>query len=338
VNAGDAGGDADGAPADAGEDSSDAPGDAAGDASSIGTTNGQAFSIVNSDAVMFGPMCVSVSGGAITPNALILQSVCGNAPLSTSEQFVQRDVGNGLFMLQGVASGLCITAQDDDAGAAHAMVQSPCTSQPDQEFRFEPTNDPYGNLVVQSSWMCMTVSGGASSIDSGQAIVEETCNVGDPTQAFMLHPQEIVGVANRNSITFGPMCFNVAASSTVQNASIVQWTCGPEPVASNMEFRRLDAGNGVFLLQSILSDLCVTVHGNDATADEFMVQYPCNDLPSQEFVFQPTSGGFGNLVVQNSGMCLTVSGGVNSIYSGQAIVQQPCVAGESVQEFMLEQM
>ncbi len=295
------------------------------------------FSIVNQNSANFGPMCFNVSGGSTAQNASIVQWTCGTAPLATNEQFVQRDVGNGRFILQAVNSGLCVTVQFDDSNAGEIMLQYTCNGGSNQEFVFQPTGNGYGNLVVQNSGMCMTVSGGSNSIFSGQSIVQEPCAAGQSTQEFLLHPVDIVSVVNANSATFGPMCFNVSGGSTAQNASIVQWTCGPEPLSSNMEFRRIDKGNGLFSLQAINSGRCLTVHDDDSTPGETMVQYDCNGLSNQEFAFQPTSGGFGNIVAQNSGLCLMVSGGSNDVFSGQAIVQEPCTAGQSAQQFILEQ-
>jgi hypothetical protein len=67
------------------------------------------------------------------------------------------------------------------------------------------------------------------------------------------------------------------------------------------------------MLQAINSGRCVPVHNDDANPGEYMLQYDCNGLTNQQFTWQPISGGFGNIVAQNSGLCLTVSGGPNSI-------------------------
>jgi CubicO group peptidase (beta-lactamase class C family) len=295
------------------------------------------FSIVNRNSAAFGPMCFNVSEASTAQNAGIIQWTCGTAPLAPNEQFVQRDLGNGRFMLQAINSGMCVTVRYDDTTPGEIMLQYQCNGLANQQFVFRQTSGVYGNLVVQNSGMCLTVSGGANSIYSGQAIVQEPCAAGQSTQEFMLHPYDIVSVVNQNSTAFGPMCFNVTEASTAQNAAIIQWTCGPEPLTTNMQFRWVDRGNGVFMLQAINSGRCVTVHNDDANPGETMLQYDCNGLTNQQFTWRPTSGGFGNVVAQNSGLCLTVSGGSNSIYSGQPIVQEPCASGNSVQEFILEQ-
>jgi Ricin-type beta-trefoil lectin domain-like len=290
------------------------------------------YSVVNRNTAAFGPMCLNVSGASTTENAAIIQWTCGGAPIGTNEQFVQRAVGNGTFMLQAVNSGMCVTVQGE------AMVQDPCNEGTNQQFVAQPTSGGYGNFVVQSSGLCLTVSGTyPQSTFSGQAIVQETCsapgtgNDAEQQQQFLLHPYNYTAVVNRNNATFGNMCLNVSGGSFVENASIVQWTCGSEPTATNMEFSPVFSGSEFFL--ETFSFFVAPSNGFP------LAGLILTDNPAW-YTFEPTSGGFGYIVAESSGMCLTVSGTYpQSNFSGQAIIMETCGSDDAnyQQEFMLEQ-
>jgi hypothetical protein len=156
------------------------------------------------------------------------------------------------------------------------------------------------------------------------------------------HPVDTVSVVNENSATFGPMCFNVKEGGAAQGTNIIQWTCGPKPLPANELFTKVDSvsQNGIFMLQvpqTIWTNtpMCLTTNYNDKNPGDQLILYACNGLSNQMFKLgTPNSKGFSNIVVQVSKQCLTVDN--NSIYSDANIVQEPCVAGESSQEWAVE--
>jgi hypothetical protein len=175
--------------------------------------------------------------------------------------------------------------------------------------------------------------------DFGSGEVTATVNALD---WMSFHPVDTVSVVNQNSAAFGPMCFNVSGGGAAQNTAIIQWTCGPKPLPANELFTKVDSvsGDGTFMLQVpqtlwTATPMCITAEYDDKSANDQMILYGCNGLSNQMFKFgKPDSKGFSNIVVQVSKDCLTVD--QNSIYSGANIVQEPCVAGDSSQEFSVE--
>jgi hypothetical protein len=175
-------------------------------------------------------------------------------------------------------------------------------------------------------------------IDPGGAIVNGLDWMG-------FHPVDTVSVVNQNSAAFGPMCFNVSGTSAPPNPPpIIQWTCGPKPLPANELFTKVDSvsADGTFMLQVpqtlwTAAPMCVTSEYNDPNPNDHaqMILYGCNGLSNQLFKLgKPNSAGFSNIIVQVSKDCLTVDN--NSIYSGANIVLEPCVAGESSQEWSVE--
>jgi CubicO group peptidase (beta-lactamase class C family) len=300
-------------------------------------------SIVNQNTVPNGPMCFNVSGasGSLLNNGTnLIQWTCGTAPLAGNEQFVLRDMPSGRFMIEATVSGKCLSLADGGAGTA--VVQNECNGQPNQQFFFLPTgNTPgFGVLEPQNSsgtQMCLQFSGNANG--SGPNIVQEPCDTTGKTwqQQFMLHSVDVVAVTNRYQTPYGSMCLNVSGNSSGQNAPIIQWTCGAAPVSSNMEFRFVNLNNGYFNLQGTVSGRCVTVQGNSSAQNQPMLQYDCNHGLNQNISFRPTTGGWGNLVMENSNLCLSIT---NTTGSGGAIEQKTCPASGTsspMQEFMLLQ-
>jgi len=70
------------------------------------------------------------------------------------------------------------------------------------------------------------------------------------------------------------------------------------------------------------NSLCLDEYGNNSTAGSAIDQWTCNNQSNQKFQFVPTSGGYGELQVQNSGQDVTVLN--SSTAQGQTdIVQEP---------------
>ncbi len=130
----------------------------------------------------FGDMCLNVSGGALadsTPDGglvNVIQWTCGS-PVANNMLFVQRDAGNGFFVLQSLSSGQCLNVAFGSNADGENIIQYACAGTSNELFSFVPTVSGYGHIVSQSSGKCIEVSGG--SVFSGAAIVQDTCSTSE---------------------------------------------------------------------------------------------------------------------------------------------------------------
>lgn len=81
--------------------------------------------------------------------------------------------------------------------------------------------------------------------------------------------------------------------------------------------------------------LCLDNYGNTANAGAIIDQWTCNGQPNQAFQFVPTSGGYGELQVENSGQDVTVLNG--STAQGQPDIVQEPVNGNAASQWLPQQ-
>jgi hypothetical protein len=72
-------------------------------------------------------------------------------------------------------------------------------------------------------------------------------------------------------------------------------------------------------LVNVMSGLCLDVSGGSTAAGTRIQQWTCNDLPPQNWTLTAATDGSFALRAENSGLCITTTGG-----QGTAIQQQPC--------------
>jgi hypothetical protein len=88
-------------------------------------------------------------------------------------------------------------------------------------------------------------------------------------------------------------------------------------------YHRLVVGN---------DSLCLDSYGNTSNAGAAIDQYTCNGQTNQQLQFVPTSGGYGELQVQNSGQDVTVAN--SSISQGVADIVQEPVNGNAASQWL----
>lgn len=83
------------------------------------------------------------------------------------------------------------------------------------------------------------------------------------------------------------------------------------------------AGYHKFVIAS--DQLCLDVYGNTSNSGAAIDQWTCNGQTNQQFQFVPTSGGYGELQAENSGLDVAASG--NSTTAGSPDIVQQAVNG-----------
>ena len=149
-----------------------------------------------------------------------------------------------------------------------------------------------------------------------------------------------------NNITYGTNYSNVGGYTNngtnvhFTQATVVsngQWPAAAQSIIANAGATSTGTGGGgggfpagYVQLQIANDSLCLDGYGNNANAGAVIDQWTCNGQANQKFQFVPTSGGYGQLQIQNSGQDVTVLNG--STAQGQPdIVQEPVSAGAAAQ-------
>ncbi|NUQ98989.1 MAG: hypothetical protein HOY79_21340 [Streptomyces sp.] len=152
-----------------------------------------------------------------------------------------------------------------------------------------------------------------------------------------------------NNITFGTNYSNVGGYTDngtnvhFTQATVVsngQWPAAAQSIIANAGTTASGGTGGSFpsgyLQIKVASDsLCLDEYGNNSTAGAVIDQWTCNSQANQKFQFVPTSGGYGELQVQNSGQDVTVLNGSTS-QGVPDIVQEP-VNGNAAGQWLPEQ-
>ena len=116
-----------------------------------------------------------------------------------------------------------------------------------------------------------------------------------------------------------------ATENAVQSelTSVGYGSVAPPPQGFPSGYHRLVVGN---------DSLCLDSYGNTSNAGAAIDQYTCNGQTNQQLQFVPTSGGYGELQVENSGQDVTVANSSTS-QGVPDIVQEP-VNGDAASQWL----
>jgi hypothetical protein len=251
---------------------------------------------------------------------------------------------------------LCLDSYGNTANAGAVIDQWACNGGSNQDFQFVPTSGGYGELQVESSGQDVTAIAEGSSSASAQGvpdIVQEP--VSGTSAAQWLPEQQSDGswqFKNQNS----GLCLDVYGATSNQGQQLDQWPCKNAP-GTNQDFFASATGpgtttttqptttttttvpsgfpSGYHTLVVANDSLCLDSFGNTANAGAIIDQWACNGGLNQDFQFVPTSGGYGELQVQNSGQDVTVLN--SSTAQGQTDIVQEPVNGNAASQWRPEQ-
>ncbi|MBW8803162.1 MAG: RICIN domain-containing protein [Catenulisporales bacterium] len=151
-----------------------------------------------------------------------------------------------------------------------------------------------------------------------------------------------------NNITFGTNYANVSGATNngtnihFTQATIVsngQWPPAAQSIITNAGPSSGSTGgsfpSGYVQLQIAGNSLCLDGYGNTSNAGAIIDQWTCNNQANQKFQFVPTSGGYGELQIQNSGQDVAVLNG--STTQGQPDIVQEPVTGNAAGQWLPQQ-
>jgi len=153
-----------------------------------------------------------------------------------------------------------------------------------------------------------------------------------------------------NNITYGTNYSNVGGYTNngtnvhFQQATVVsngQWPAAAQSIIANAGATTSGGStggsfpSGYVQLQVANNSLCLDEYGNNSTAGAIIDQWSCNNQANQKFQFVPTSGGYGELQVQNSGQDVTVLN--SSTAQGQPDIVQEPVNGNAASQWLPQQ-
>jgi CubicO group peptidase (beta-lactamase class C family) len=279
-------------------------------------------------------LCASMQNDSTADNALFVQTPC-ETPSASDQRLVQRNTGNGHFMLELLSSGKCLTVEFASQSDNAYIIQYDCVGGTNQTFTAQTTSDGNSNIVNDNSGMCVTVAG--NSMASGAGLIQYACIPGALNEEWTLGSPDGTltyssGMPYQMQVASTSMCAMISGDSDSDNDLVVQSPC-LTPAVSDQQFVWQDTGGGHFTLEALNSGKCLTVEFASQSDNAYIIQYDCLGETNQTFTLQSTDDGRTNIVNDNSGMCVTVAG--NSMTSGAGLIQYACVPGALNQEWTL---
>jgi galactose oxidase len=259
--------------------------------------------------------CVTVDGGSQQPAARISQSACMQAPSELWEVLPTANLG--YYQVSSQNSGMCLTIQ---ANIAAPIVQMPCDGDPYQGWSI--VAQAAGGYILQSqqTGFCLDVKG-ASQTDKAK-LIQLACN-GAANQLFQFEQNVFTGNAPVAIMSqLSGQCVGIQDGSPNPSADSVQYPCGTE---ANDTWTLQPVAAGIVNVVNAGTGQCLDVFDWQTQAGTPVDQYYCHaGYTNQQWLLQP-SGNTWQLVAQNSGLCLTISGG--SLAAGTQLVIEPCANG-----------
>jgi Ricin-type beta-trefoil lectin domain/Domain of unknown function (DUF1929) len=180
-------------------------------------------------------------------------------------------------------------------------------------------------LVGQNSGMCLSAP---QSNDSGQRILQKTCNASDARQLWNFKTTD--GGYNIVNQTTG-RCLDVAGISTADGVEMQQWDCWG---GKNQAFA-FDLTAAWSTMKAAHSGKCVAVPASSKVDGSLIIQWTCYSGSEQLWNAKSVSSSTGTstsgarqIVGKNSGMCLTAP---QSDANGQKVQQKACNASDTRQ-------
>ena len=216
-------------------------------------------------------------------------------------------------------SSLCADEYDWTTVAAAQFDQWTCNGGTNQQFTFVPVSSGSSTYYIHSMTpdYCLDVSGDSTA--SGAAIDQEPCDYASNEQ-FTL--KEVSTDVDQVEAVSSGLCVAPSGGSTASDASLVQVSCTTAATSTWLIQPGAFPGSDHQLVIGS-DDLCLDVYGASTSANAAIDQWACNGQANQQFEFVPVSGGYGELLAENSGDDVAVSGSSTTAGTADIIQQSP---------------
>jgi hypothetical protein len=121
-------------------------------------------------------------------------------------------------------------------------------------------------------------------------------------------------------------CLHQEGGTMNNGDKISQWDCRKQ---TNIALRKLDRGNGQFMLQFVHSDKCVHLHGASRDNGAAITQWDC-EVGKKNLLWRQEAAGEGYFYIRSvaSNKCIQVHEGLAN--NGTSITQWDCVKRPNV--------
>jgi galactose oxidase len=243
-------------------------------------------------------------GGARFLIIRLTRILCGIAiflfPLFGSMAHAQV-VRTGYTTIVASNSAKCVDISGASSAAGAGAIQWHCNFASNEQWTVKPYGG-YSRIMEEQTGDCLVVSG--SSTAAGAALVQEPCKgASNELWSFVANGGNFQ-IINKNS----GQCASVSGGSDADGAAMEQWPCA---TAANFLFTfssGLFTSTTLAVLQAAQSGQCMNVSGGSHAAGGSIIQWPCAGAANEQWTFVPTSGGYYEVVSNNSGLCLSDNG------------------------------
>ncbi|MGW3444260.1 RICIN domain-containing protein [Streptomyces sp. NPDC001076] len=174
---------------------------------------------------------VSTSGGSVTVPFTFQSAHDAFAVHLTPATSGGGSFPDGYHQLVVASDQLCLDVYGNSGTAGAAIDQWTCNGQSDQQFRFVPASDGYGELRTQSSGQDVAVAGGSTAAGTPDIVQQAP---GTAANALWLPVRQSDGTyafQNRNS----GLCLDVYGAGGTAGQQLDQWQCKNAP-GTNQDF------------------------------------------------------------------------------------------------------
>ena len=209
-------------------------------------------------------------------------------------------VRTGYTSIVAANSAKCLDIAGESTSPGAAAVQLACNSSANQQWTVQNNNGSF-RILQQQTGDCLVPSG--SSTAPGTVLVQEPCT-GIPAELWSF-------TANAGNFQIlsklSGLCASVSAGSVTDSAPVVQQPCSTASGFLWTFSSGLLTSSSLNVLQAAHSGQCLDVFSAGTAAGAVIDQYPCSVNTNQQWALVP-SGGFFQLVAQNSLLCLSDAG------------------------------
>ncbi|MEW1775141.1 RICIN domain-containing protein [Streptomyces sp. NPDC086777] len=174
---------------------------------------------------------VSTSGGSVTVPVTFQASHDAFAVRLTPATSSGGGFPDGYHQLVVASDQLCLDVYGNSGTAGAAIDQWTCNGQTNQQFRFVPASDGYGELRAQSSGQDVAVADGSTAAGTPDIVQQAP---GTAANALWLPARQSDGTyafQNRNS----GLCLDVYGAGGTAGQQLDQWQCKNAP-GTNQDF------------------------------------------------------------------------------------------------------
>lgn len=147
---------------------------------------------------IYPKLCVDVLDASTTEGEYLQPALCGNGLRSQDWHITPIGNGNGAVTFSDLNSNQCMSVQNippnsPDTAPGQDILQETCNTpgtDPDQTWKVQPAQGINGYWIISAaSGQCLNIPYGMlDPTDSAYHMQQNTCNSGDPAEAWSLQP------------------------------------------------------------------------------------------------------------------------------------------------------